>query len=77
MDADRPQTVCPKDGGVLYVRYKLAALKPKFTTASLVGRTPTMWRYAEVLPEADTGLAGRGLYPHAAVPRVSQRLYKG
>src|ERR1700680_3879791 len=52
IDAARPQTVCPKDGGVLYVRYKLAALKPKFTTASLVGRAPTMWRYAEVLPEA-------------------------
>jgi threonine synthase len=48
--ADRPQTVCPKDGGVLYVRYDLAALKSKFTTASLAGRSASMWRFADVLP---------------------------
>jgi threonine synthase len=63
IDADRPQTVCPKDGGVLYVRYKLSALKPKFTPASLVGRTPTMWRYAEVLPEAAPVTLGEGFTP--------------
>jgi threonine synthase len=63
IDATRPQTVCPKDGGVLYVRYKLAPLKSKFTTASLVGRTPTMWRYAEVLPEAEPVSLGEGFTP--------------
>ena len=63
IDAARPQTVCPKDGGVLYVRYKLSALKSKFTTASLVGRTPTMWRYAEVLPEAEPVSLGEGFTP--------------
>jgi threonine synthase len=63
IDAARPQTVCPKDGGVLYVRYKLAPLKSKFTTASLVGRTPTMWRYAEVLPEAEPVSLGEGFTP--------------
>ena len=63
MDAARPQTVCPKDGGVLYVRYKLAALKPKFTTASLAGRTPTMWRYADVLPDAEPVSLGEGFTP--------------
>ena len=46
IDADIPQTICPKDGGVLYVRYDLAALKHNFKAASLAGRTPTMWRYA-------------------------------
>src|SRR5579863_676492 len=63
LDASRPQTVCPKDGGVLYVRYKLSALKSKFTTASLVGRTPTMWRYAEVLPDAEPVSLGEGFTP--------------
>ena len=63
IDAARPQTVCPKDGGVLYVRYKLAPLKSKFTTSSLVARTPTMWRYAEVLPEAEPVSLGEGFTP--------------
>jgi len=63
LDATRPQTVCPKDGGVLYVRYKLSALKSKFTTASLVGHAPTMWRYAEVLPDADPVSLGEGFTP--------------
>jgi len=63
INADQPQTVCPKDGGVLYVRYDLAALKPTFTAASLFGRTPTMWRYAEVLPEAEPVSLGEGFTP--------------
>ena len=63
LDADRPQTVCPKDGGVLYVRYDLAALKSTFTAASLFGRTPSMWRYAEVLPEAEPVSLGEGFTP--------------
>jgi len=49
--ADRPQNVCPKDGGVLYVRYGLASLKGKLRREDLSGRVASMWRYAEVLPE--------------------------
>jgi threonine synthase len=63
ISADQPQTVCPKDGGVLYVRYDLAALKTTFTAASLFGRTPSMWRYAEVLPEAEPVSLGEGFTP--------------
>jgi threonine synthase len=63
ISADQPQTVCPKDGGVLYVRYDLAALKPTFTSAALFGRTPSMWRYAEVLPEAEPVSLGEGFTP--------------
>ena len=63
ISADQAQTVCPKDGGVLYVRYDLAALKRSFTAASLFGRTPTMWRYAEVLPEAEPVSLGEGFTP--------------
>jgi len=63
IDADIPQTICPKDGGVLYVRYDLAALKQNFKAASLAGRTPTMWRYAEVLPAAEPVSLGEGFTP--------------
>lgn len=61
--ADQPQTICPKDGGVLYARYDLAALKGVFTPESLKGRVPTMWRYADVLPDAAPVTLGEGLTP--------------
>ena len=51
LSADRPQNVCPKDGGVLYVRYDLGSLKGKFRPENLSGRVASMWRYADVLPE--------------------------
>ncbi|HMD17838.1 MAG TPA: threonine synthase [Terriglobales bacterium] len=55
LSADRPQNVCPKDGGVLYVRYDLASLKGKLRREDLSGRVASMWRYAEVLPEFSAG----------------------
>jgi threonine synthase len=61
--ADRPQTVCPKDAGVLYARYDLAAIKRSFSSARLAGRAATMWRYDAVLPEADPVSLGEGFTP--------------
>jgi threonine synthase len=61
--ADRPQSVCTKDGGVLYARYDLAKIKKNFSAARLGGRTPTMWRYDAVLPEADPVSLGEGFTP--------------
>jgi threonine synthase len=58
-----PQTICPKDGGSLYVRFDLAALKGKFTTDSLRGRPATMWRYQEVLPGDVPVTLGEGFTP--------------
>ncbi|MBZ5646903.1 MAG: threonine synthase [Acidobacteriia bacterium] len=63
LDGDRPQTVCPKDAGSLYVRYDLAALRRKFSKKSLAGRPATMWRYAEVLPEVTPVSLGEGFTP--------------
>ena len=63
LSADRPQTVCPKDGGVLYARYDLAGLKKTFSPAQLIGRVPTMWRYAEVLPDVEPVSLGEGFTP--------------
>ncbi len=61
--ADRPQSVCPKDGGILYARYDLDKIKRAFSPARLAGRAPTMWRYDAVLPEADPVSLGEGFTP--------------
>ena len=61
--ADRPQTVCPKDAGILYARYDLAKIKKNFSAARLAGRAATMWRYDAVMPEADPVTLGEGFTP--------------
>jgi threonine synthase len=61
--ADRPQTVCPKDGGILYARYDLAEIKKTFSPTSLLTKAPTMWRYDAVLPEATPVSLGEGFTP--------------
>jgi len=63
LSADKPQNTCPKDGGVLYARYDLASLRGKFRRDDLKGRTASMWRYAEVLPEAKPVTLGEGFTP--------------
>jgi threonine synthase len=70
--ADRPQSVCPKDAGVLYARYDLAAIKGSFSSASLAKRAPTMWRYAAILPSANPVSLGEGF-----TPMLPSREYSG
>jgi len=60
---ERPQNVCPKDGGVLFVRYDLASLRGKLRREDLSGRVASMWRYAEVLPDASPVTLGEGFTP--------------
>jgi threonine synthase len=63
LSADIPQTVCPKDGGVLYARYDLPTIRKQVSPAQFQGRTCSMWRYAEVLPEAEPVTLGEGFTP--------------
>ena len=63
ISAERPQNVCPKDGGVLFVRYDLASLKGKLRREDLSRRVASMWRYAEVLPDALPVTLGEGFTP--------------
>ncbi len=64
--ADKPQNICPKDGGVLYARYDLASLKGKWRQEDLRGRVASLWRYAEVLPDARPVTLGEGFTPMLA-----------
>lgn len=66
LSADRPQTVCPKDGGVLYARYDLPAIRKSFSREDLRGRSCSMWRYVEVLPDAVPVSLGEGFTPMLA-----------
>jgi threonine synthase len=61
-----PQTVCPNDGGVLYARYDLVAIRKQLSGEQLRERSATMWRYADVLPEADPVTLGEGFTPMLA-----------
>jgi len=63
---NRPQSVCQRDGGVLYARYDLATIKKNFSSARLALRAPTMWRYDAILPAADPVTLGEGFTPMLA-----------
>jgi len=63
LSAEQPQTVCPKDGGVLYACYDLAAIRQVVSPAHITARVGTMWRYAEVLPEVEPVSLGEGFTP--------------
>ena len=63
LPADKPQNICPKDGGPLYVRYDLAAIRHETTRDSLGSGPASMWRYAAVLPDAEPVTLGEGFTP--------------
>ena len=63
LSADIPQNVCPQDGGTLFARYDLQALKQNFKPESLCGRDATLWRYREVLPGVEPVTLGEGFTP--------------
>ena len=56
-------TICPKDGGPLYVRYDLDEIKWNHSRDSLLGAPKNMWRYAAVLPDAEPVTLGEGFTP--------------
>jgi len=64
LSADKPQNVCPKDGGPLYVRYDLDAIRADKQSRDAVAAGPkSMWRYSAVLPDADPVTLGEGMTP--------------
>lgn len=63
LSADQPHTVCPKDGGSLYVRYDLEKIRKKFPRDAVKNGPDSMWRYAGVLPDATPVSLGEGFTP--------------
>jgi len=63
LPADVPQNACPKDGGILFARYDLKAIKTRFTPEALAGREASLWRYREVLPDVEPITLGEGFTP--------------
>jgi threonine synthase len=69
ISAESPQTLCPVDAGSLYVRYDMDALKKtarRERPAELAAASPAslgMWRYADVLPDAEPVTLGEGWTP--------------
>ena len=66
LSADVPHTVCPHDGGSLFVRYDLRpfiARRPSAGGGAPPGRNATMWRYADVLPDVPPVSLGEGYTP--------------
>src|SRR5437588_1233423 len=61
--ADRPQTLCPRDAGSLYVRYDMQALRRSASREALKEGPASMWRYAAVLPSAEPVTLGEGFTP--------------
>jgi len=61
--ASGPQNLCPKCQGPLYVRYDIKRIAKTFRRESLAGREATMWRYREVLPDAEPVTLGEGMTP--------------
>ena len=78
ISADTPQTLCPIDGGALYVRYDMEALKKtarREHAAELAGASKAslgMWRYADVLPDVTPVTLGEGW-----TPMLRSRRYEG
>ncbi|HLI64486.1 MAG TPA: threonine synthase [Terriglobales bacterium] len=56
-------TICPKDGGPLYVRYDFAAIKGAATRDAVKAGPGNMWRYAAVFPDAVPVTLGEGFTP--------------
>lgn len=63
ISAKEPQTVCPQDGGSLYVRYDLQPYIGKLKPEHFSGRNGSMWRYREVLPDVTPVSLGEGHTP--------------
>ena len=69
-------TLCPNDGGPLYVRYDLDEIRWHHSRESLIGGPKNMWRYAAVLPDAEPVTLGEGFTPLLASRKYPNLLIK-
>jgi threonine synthase len=82
ISAETPQTVCPQCGGVLFVRYDLAALAKSAKREDIQAKATAaktslgMWRYAGVLPAVEPVTLGEGFTPILRSRRYPNLLIK-
>jgi threonine synthase len=69
-------TICPQDGGPLYVRYDLAQIRRNTARDDVHDRPKNMWRYSAVLPDAEPVTLGEGFTPMLASNRYPNLLIK-
>ena len=58
-------TICPKDGGPLYVRYDLAEIRRNTTRDAVHAGPKSMWRYCGGASRRRAGDAWRRIHPAA------------
>jgi threonine synthase len=73
LPGDRPQTICPKDGGVLFARYDLGAVASKVDRERLPSGT-SMWRYSFLLPSSSPVSLGEGMTPLLHLERLGREM---
>ncbi len=69
-------TICPKDGGPLYVRYDLSEIRRNAPRDSVLAGPKSMWRYAAVLPDAEPVTLGEGFTPMLPSRKYANLLIK-
>src|SRR5664279_900022 len=74
--AEVARNVCLTDGGPLYVRYDLAAIRQTTSRDSVASGPTSMWRYAAVLPDAEPVTLGEGLTPMLGSRKYQNLLIK-
>lgn len=76
-DGEKLHGLSPCCSKPLYPRYDLKSLRARFTVQAIVGREPTLWRYAEVLPVRDPSnrlTLGEGFTPLLRAQRLAEQL---
>ena len=77
LTADEPARTCPDCGKVLFARYDLAGAARGLDRSELQRRSPTLWRYFELLPvrdEANIVTLGEGFTPIFETRRLGERV---
>lgn len=63
LTAEEPRTVCPLDGGSLFVHYDLKPYIGTLQPQHLSGVAGSMWRFADLLPDVEPVSLGEGNTP--------------
>ncbi len=69
--------LCRHCGGVLFARYDLERVRAEVPRDALAGRSPTMWRYGEVMPVLDPQhivTLGEGMTPLLPLGAIGRKL---